>query len=171
MKGLDQSWKLDGAYTEKHVHVHLTYEEMQQRAVELRAKVAVLKEELKESYIDELQTRHKQMLRLSYTKIKQQTEDGNANEILGFPLTDFMVADLKKIDLRTIRQKPVNHLLLIQDDKDAYIESLKEHLMRMDNHLEYRQLSNPKFWLEEPHKEIVPHQLLNSVVGWISEVY
>jgi len=25
LKGLDQSWKLDGAYTEKHVHAHVSY--------------------------------------------------------------------------------------------------------------------------------------------------
>ena len=28
LKGLDQSWKLDGAYTEKHVHVHTSYQDM-----------------------------------------------------------------------------------------------------------------------------------------------
>ena len=28
LKGLDQSWKLDGAYTEKHVHVHTSYQDI-----------------------------------------------------------------------------------------------------------------------------------------------
>jgi phage terminase small subunit len=28
LKALDQSWKLDGAYTEKHVHVHTSYQDM-----------------------------------------------------------------------------------------------------------------------------------------------
>ena len=28
LKGLDQSWKLEGAYTEKHVHVHTSYQDI-----------------------------------------------------------------------------------------------------------------------------------------------
>jgi len=28
LKGLEQSWKLDGAYTEKHAHVHMSYDDM-----------------------------------------------------------------------------------------------------------------------------------------------
>jgi phage terminase small subunit len=28
LKGLDQSWKLDGAYTEKYIHVHTSYQDI-----------------------------------------------------------------------------------------------------------------------------------------------
>ena len=46
LKGLDQSWKLDGAYTEKHVHVHATYEDMTKDLAEIRAKRRELRAEL-----------------------------------------------------------------------------------------------------------------------------
>ena len=36
LKGLDQSWKLDGAYTEKHVHVHMSYPGMLQKNAEIQ---------------------------------------------------------------------------------------------------------------------------------------
>ncbi len=39
LKGLDQSWKLDGAYTEKHVHVHMAYPEMLQKDAEIQAEI------------------------------------------------------------------------------------------------------------------------------------
>jgi len=46
LKGLDQSWKLDGAYTEKHVHVHTSYADLTRKAEELRAKRKELETEL-----------------------------------------------------------------------------------------------------------------------------
>jgi len=46
LKGLDQSWKLDGAYTEKHVHVHATYADLTKNFDELQAKRKALEAEL-----------------------------------------------------------------------------------------------------------------------------
>ena len=46
LKGLDQSWKLDGAYTEKHVHVHATYEDMTKNLAEIQKKRRQLEVEL-----------------------------------------------------------------------------------------------------------------------------
>ena len=46
LKGLDQSWKLDGAYTEKHVHVHATYAEMTKNLEDIQAKRKELRAEL-----------------------------------------------------------------------------------------------------------------------------
>ena len=39
LKALDQSWKLDGAYTEEHVHVHMSYEDMVKNNDEINAKI------------------------------------------------------------------------------------------------------------------------------------
>lgn len=44
LKAMDQSWKLEGAYTEKHVHVHATYEEMVQRGAKIKAKIKAFEE-------------------------------------------------------------------------------------------------------------------------------
>ena len=46
LKGLDQSWKLDGAYTEQHVHVHTTYAEMTKNLEDIQAKRKELRAEL-----------------------------------------------------------------------------------------------------------------------------
>jgi len=46
LKGLDQSWKLDGAYTEEHIHIHATYEELAQELSGLRARRKQIEKEL-----------------------------------------------------------------------------------------------------------------------------
>ena len=46
LKGLDQSWKLDGAYVEKHVHVHTSYADLLRDITEIRAKRKELAKEL-----------------------------------------------------------------------------------------------------------------------------
>jgi hypothetical protein len=61
LKALDQSWKLDGAYTERHEHVHMTYEEMQQQHAETVAKLAILKQELIEGLMVEIKEIHPEM--------------------------------------------------------------------------------------------------------------
>jgi hypothetical protein len=38
LKGLDQSWKLDGAYKEEQVHVHMSYDDMVKINEQARAK-------------------------------------------------------------------------------------------------------------------------------------
>jgi len=39
LRALDQTWKLDGAYSEEYTHVHLTYEQMLQRDAEYKAEI------------------------------------------------------------------------------------------------------------------------------------
>jgi len=44
LKGLDQSWKLDGAYREDQVHVHMSYEDMIKVNDEVKAKIRAFEE-------------------------------------------------------------------------------------------------------------------------------
>jgi len=46
LKGLDQSWKLEGLYSEKHEHVHVTYEDLLCNYKDARAKRKELEKEL-----------------------------------------------------------------------------------------------------------------------------
>ena len=61
LKGLDQSWRLDGAYKEEHVHVHMTYDEMKQKNAEIVAKLSRLDRELKEFYTAEIKKLNPEM--------------------------------------------------------------------------------------------------------------
>jgi hypothetical protein len=58
LKSLDQSWKLDGAYVEKHVHVHASYEEMKREKADSRDSIARIDHEFKEYYMNEIKKLH-----------------------------------------------------------------------------------------------------------------
>jgi hypothetical protein len=111
------------------------------------------------------------MLKVSYVEIKQHAKDEHPTEILGFPMHDFMFTDLAKMDLVKIRNKPSNNILLIQSGKNSGVEHLRKHLLSFETQLTCQQISIPKIWLEEAFKGLVPHELLDSVVSWLLEVY
>ena len=124
-----------------------------------------------DAYISELHKLHKQMLKVSYVKIKGHPKGANSTEILGFPMHDSMFADLAKIDLVKIPKKPSSNILLIQSGIDTSVEHLRDHLLSFETQLTCQQISMPKIWLEEAFKGLVPHQFLDSAVSWLLEVY
>ena len=48
LKALDQSWKLEGAYTEKHVNLNINYEDFDKDIEALDAEIAELEERLRQ---------------------------------------------------------------------------------------------------------------------------
>ena len=48
LKALDQSWKLEGAYTEKHVNLNINYEDFDKNIEALDAEIAELEERLRQ---------------------------------------------------------------------------------------------------------------------------
>ena len=46
LKALDQSWKLEGLYTEKHVHAHINYADYVKELSELDRDIMELEKEL-----------------------------------------------------------------------------------------------------------------------------
>ena len=125
------------------------------------------------AYIKELTTRHQAMLRYAHVKSKRRITGEKPTEILGFPVTDFLVTDLENTDLLAIRERPANNILVIEGNEDAGLGRLREHLKSIDANVEYQHSPSPQLWnfTENFGKVLVPHQILLSVVSWISEVY
>ena len=48
MKALDQSWKLEGAYTEKHINLNINYEDYDKTIEALDAEIAELAEKMRQ---------------------------------------------------------------------------------------------------------------------------
>lgn len=48
LKALDQSWKLDGAYSEKHVNLNINYEDFDKEIEAIDAEIAELEERLRQ---------------------------------------------------------------------------------------------------------------------------
>ena len=122
------------------------------------------------AHIKEMRTVHTERLG-SLSKPKHGIPAGMYGEILGYPLTRSIVADLENIDLLAIRRKPANNTLVIESDGAGDTGGLREHLKGTDTHVEYQELPSPRIWL--PDREgglLVPSQILQAVVSWISRV-
>jgi hypothetical protein len=48
LKALDQSWKLEGAYTEKHINLNINYEDYDKTSEALDAEIAKLEEKMRQ---------------------------------------------------------------------------------------------------------------------------
>lgn len=121
-------------------------------------------------YIREMRAVHTE--RLGWlAKPKGGSPEGTYGEILGYPLTRSIVAELERVDIRAIRWKPANHTLAIVTSAKGGTGGLRKHLESTTTRLEYQELHGPRIWL--PDREgglLVPNQILQAVVSWMSGV-
>jgi hypothetical protein len=122
------------------------------------------------AYIEELAALHQERARHSLGKATQRTMTERPTEILGFPLTGLMRADLQKIEVFSIRKKPANDILIMGSGEEAMQGRLKDHLKRLGARVEHQHLPSPKIWIAK-NKTVVPNESLKAVVSWISRVY
>ena len=116
-------------------------------------------------YLGGLLSLQKEMLRF-----RPKTKDGQRfrgyNDILGFPVSDFLYAQLGTLNLLTIIERPANSILVIQSPADGE-PALREHLSRTQARLEYQRLDIPQIWLPTVDGSLlVPSEALKSVVAW-----
>lgn len=121
------------------------------------------------AYIAELKRHQKNMIRYSYVS-GVKTKNKGFSEILGFRISDVILSELGKIDLLQIDHRPARKICIIENGEEPDAKQLKDHFVRFDNQLNYQSLSDPKIWLEEPNKGLVPHRTLRSILAWISGV-
>ncbi len=126
-----------------------------------------------ERYIRELESSHLDMLRDAHVKTNQHISDNKHLEILGFPMTDSMIADLKNIDVLTIQQRPARNILLIESNEKAGQGRFREHLESIKTQVEYQCIPSLQLWIwvEAFSKVQVPYQILMAINTWISKVY
>lgn len=108
-------------------------------------------------------------LRAFADRMRRRIDDPQAG-IWGATLTPGMRTDLNNIDLLTMAQKPANHILLIDSHQEAGAERLQAHFAKMGILIEAQHLPGEPVW-RWTRRAIVPVQMLQAVVRWISEVY
>ena len=74
-------------------------------------------------------------------------------------------------DPMAIRQKPANNILIVQSNERWGEGRFREHLERFGAQMEYKAFPSAKSWIKDPHRPLVPNQIVQSVVHWISEIY
>jgi len=124
-----------------------------------------------DTYIAELTKLHQDVLQHSYAPPSRRSMAEKPTESLGFPLSGVLLSDLANLDLLAIQRKPANKVLIVATQADTGGTQLKEHLQSTKAHVEYQVLPGPKLWLEDVNKVLVPNQILQAVVSWISRMY
>lgn len=122
-------------------------------------------------YFDGLLRLQKEMLRFR-PKPSSTQEPLDYVDVLGFPLSRFLQAELKNIDLPAIAASSVKNVLVIQTDQTADEAGLQEQLSQMRARFEYQRMDAPQIWLPTSDGSlVVPTKILNSIVSWASRVY
>jgi hypothetical protein len=98
-------------------------------------------------------------------------KNGGPEEILGFALPDALVDDLAAVDLLSLDSAPARRVLVVESNENVAQEPLAARLESLGAGVALKRFSNPHLWvwLEDFGKVHVPRQVLEAVVGWLSE--
>lgn len=124
------------------------------------------------AYLAELRALHQDMLGRAHVRQEPEATE-ERTELLGFPLPGGLLRELEHLELLPLQRKPAERLLLVESQGRAKEGGLREHLRQWDVEVAYRHLPCPEFWTwqEALSEALVPHQVLQSVVRWLAEVY
>lgn len=125
-----------------------------------------------QQYLEELRRLHRDMLGRAHVKPRPHRASEKQAELLGFPVTDSMLTEIESLDLLAISQKPASNILLIESHDRVDQGRFLKHLKSLGVQVTYQPMPLPQLWTwsEDVSKILVPHQILQSVVAWISEV-
>jgi alpha-beta hydrolase superfamily lysophospholipase len=119
-------------------------------------------------YLKELVALHKEMLRFR-PRPKRSNKSQAYIEVLGFPLSRFLHAQIEELDLAKIADKPAARVLIMKTAQTDGESGLKQHLAHNQTQVEQQVLEAPEIWLPTPDGSLlVPAQVLQSVVSWVS---
>jgi pimeloyl-ACP methyl ester carboxylesterase len=122
-------------------------------------------------YLTELSSMHHELLATVFANWADQQAENEPTELLGFPLTDVMSADLTTLDVFGLAQKPASAILVLEvngADRGKQWKAFVERFPGMI--LAYQRYSGPRFYYYDPHAGGVPGQALDAVVRWLAEV-
>jgi pimeloyl-ACP methyl ester carboxylesterase len=118
---------------------------------------------------DELMAMQSDMLRYSYVDPEIESGSSTSIEILGFPFSEELLADIETIDLLSVTNKPADKILLLDSASDPRVEQLHRHLEALGSQVTLRRFPGPELWLEEPFRAVVPNELWQNVTAWLSD--
>ena len=118
-------------------------------------------------YLDELCCLQKEALRCRPKPIVKTNLD--YTEVIGFPLSPGLRAELETLNLLTIIPRPSTTILGVQSDQSTDNSCLKDHLGCHTIRFDYEHIQAPKIWLPTVDGSLlVPNQILRSVISWTS---
>jgi uncharacterized protein len=119
-------------------------------------------------FIEDLIERHEESLRYFLNKPAAESQKEKRTELLGFAFTQSLFDELRQIDLLALRRKPAQSVLVIERQAQAQVASFQAYLESLGAVSHYQIVESPRIWAEDPDKALVPQQVLQTIMNWMT---
>lgn len=122
------------------------------------------------AHLTELARQHTDMMRSIPGVGSWGDSEADLGELLGFEYSHALIDQLQAMDLSRVRCNGAQNVLVLQTDyegdspPDAQLDVQAARLDR--DHVR-----DPRIWMEDADKAMIPQQGMQAVVQWLSEVY
>lgn len=120
-------------------------------------------------YLTELREAHEHKLFYSVSAAPPAPSPSASVELLGFSLSPAFLAEIKALDLLSLTVRPADRILLLEQSEGQHTPALREYLIRLGAALDHRIVDDPVIWAEDPDKALVPQQVLQTMIAWITQ--
>lgn len=125
------------------------------------------------TYLSELKDQHADCLERYHcagNEADDKAREHGFTEILGFPYSNGMMDEIDQFQfIGDIQGKLSRRVLLVDSCQKLVNFQVEKYLKSFDINVDYKQVSDPKIWLAEPYKALVPQQAIHTIISWMSE--
>ncbi len=119
-------------------------------------------------FVEELIERHQNWLYYFLNKPATGAKHENLTELLGFTFTQSLFDELNALDLLALRQKPAQNILVIERATQPLTGKFQARLESLGSATQYQVVEGPQIWTEDPDKALIPQQVLQAIINWIT---
>ena len=119
-------------------------------------------------YLAELIQQHQSLLRARAAAPIKQLLSGDEG-LLGFPLTESLLAELESIDLSQLNNQPAEQVLVIESNANGSLPEFVRALEGTDARCQLQRQPSPEIWKDD-EQALVPLNVIQAIVDWISGV-
>src|SRR2546428_327746 len=122
-------------------------------------------------FVDEVTKLHKLYLSVEPQMTAAFPSRADGEEALGLFLPRALIEDLSRIDLLRTARRPARRTLFIDGGNVAGRDALMSHLGELGAEPELRSHTGHKFLITISHGALLPDEVIDSIVGWLTDVY
>lgn len=125
------------------------------------------------AYLESVVRAHQTWLAGSFARITRSLPSERTKEVLGFPVTDALASELRRLDLLAVKWNPAQRILMISHGMSPDSAQLSWNLEMVGGPVRWDTMNGPRVWLKEDGtfgKGIVPNETLGRIVDWVCEV-
>lgn len=123
-------------------------------------------------HIEDLKARHAKLLAFLPKSAVEASAAAVVNEpmseILGFEMGSQLYDSLRELDLLALKRAPARRMFLVESTAVSASGELAARLQSLGVQLEQQHLPDHEIWMAAPDKSVVPGQILQAIVTWIT---